>query len=161
MFNVVDMDTSDTSIEVIACQFFGKKLTIHSIDINANTLPKVIYRRIIDDRCGASYASTVAQLLPEEYERSENDDDHNTQQPRHVVIDCGSPITTILPGNTFSHILVTTHECKFIEDQPQQQLSEHHRGKNNNVGSYKSSSIQMGWETSNTDGGSLFANQIP
>jgi hypothetical protein len=99
MFHIVDMDNSDTSIEVIAGQFFGKKLTIHSIDIDANTLPKVIHRRIIDDQFGASYASTVAQLLPEEYERSENDDDHNTQQPRHVVIDCGSPITTILPGN--------------------------------------------------------------
>jgi hypothetical protein len=161
MFNVVDMDTSDTSIEVIACQFFGKKLTIHSIDITANTLPKVIYRRIIDDRCGASYASTVAQLLPEEYEIYEIDYNHDRQQPRHVVIDCGSSITTIHPGNTFSHILVTTHECKFIEEQPQQQLYDHHRGSNNNVGSCKSSSIQMGWETSSTDGGSLFAYQIP
>jgi hypothetical protein len=56
---------------------------------------------------------------------------------------------------------VTTPECKFVEDQPHQQLSEHLWGKNNNVGSYKSSSIQMGWETSNTDGGSLFAYQIP
>jgi len=56
---------------------------------------------------------------------------------------------------------VTIQECKFIEDQPQKQLSEHYRGSNNNVGSYKSRSIQMGWETSNTDGGSLFAYQIP
>lgn len=154
------MDTSDTSIEVIACQFFGRKLTIHSIDINADKLPKVIYRRILDDRCGASYAATVAQLQSEGYERSESDD-HNRQQTRPVVIDCGSPRTTIQPGNAFSHILVTTHECKF-EDQPSQQLYEHHRGTTtNNLGSSKSSPIEMGWETSNTDGGSLFAYQIP
>ena len=56
---------------------------------------------------------------------------------------------------------MTIQECKFIEDQPQKQLSEHYRGSNNNVGSYKSRSIQMGWETSNTDGESLFAYQIP
>jgi hypothetical protein len=42
MFILVDMDTSDASIDVMACQFFGKKLTIHSIDINANTLPRAI-----------------------------------------------------------------------------------------------------------------------
>jgi len=78
---------------------------------------------MIDVVRGASYASTVAQWLPEEYERSENDDDYYTQQPRHVLIVCGSPIATVLPGNTFFHILLTTHQCKFIEDQPQQQLS--------------------------------------
>lgn len=163
------MDPTDTSKEVIACQFFGKKLTIHSIDIGRDKLPRVTYRKIIDDRCGASYASTVAHLEVEDDNTTEdekdNDDEseetHHKPQPRHVVIDCGSPITTIQPGDTFSHILVTSHECKFEDKQQQQHEYQQNIRNNNNNGGSKFHSIQMGWETTNTDGGSLFAYQIP
>jgi len=60
MFSVADLDTSDDTIEVIASQFFSKKLTLHSIKRGPE--PKVVFRRTLDDRCGSSFSSIFADL---------------------------------------------------------------------------------------------------
>jgi hypothetical protein len=60
MFSVADLDTKDDTVEVFASQFFSQKLTLHSIQKGPE--PKVVFRRTIDDQCGASFSSILADL---------------------------------------------------------------------------------------------------
>jgi len=47
MFCIADLDTTDNTIEVIASQFFNRKLTLHSIQ--RGTQPKVTFRRVMEE----------------------------------------------------------------------------------------------------------------
>jgi hypothetical protein len=60
MFSVADLDPSDTTIEIIASQFFSKKISLHSLKIGPD--PQVVFSRIIDERCGAAFSSVLADL---------------------------------------------------------------------------------------------------
>ena len=102
MFSVADLDCTDDTIEVIASQFFSRKLSLHSIQIG--TEPKVSFSRDIDDRCGASFSSLLANL------------DGTATPKTQTVVDSGSTVTTLQPGDAFSHLLITSHECQFAED---------------------------------------------
>jgi len=99
MFSVADLDTTDDTIEVIASQFFNRKLTLHSIKVGPE--PKVVLRRTLEDQCGASFSSILANLNPPS----------EVNNSRMVVVDSGSTVQTLKSGDLFSHILVTTHEC--------------------------------------------------
>ena len=50
----------DDTVEVFASQFFSKKLTMHSI--RRGQEPRIVFSRTIDDRCGASFSSILANL---------------------------------------------------------------------------------------------------
>ena len=137
MFSVADMDPTDNSVEVIACQFFGKKLSIHSIEKGEH--PKVTFRKIIDDRCGASFSSALVNL-------------EETATSTSIVMDSGCTTNTLMPGDLFSHILVTSHECKF---------DNNNNNEDDKTKPTKGFNIQMGWQTNSIDGGSLFAYKVP
>jgi len=126
MFSVADMDAEDDSIEVIASQFFDKKVSLHSI--RKGPEPRVTFSRIIDDRCGASFGGILADLDP-------------TTSSSQQVIDAGSTVASLTRGDSFSHILVTSHECNYAEaEQPQP------NGANSKY---------------SIDGGSVFSYRVP
>jgi len=170
MFNVVDMDESDDTVEVISSQFFGEKVTIKSI--KRGPTPQVTFQRTIDDKCGKAFGCVVADL------EEGSDQSINTAadplQPHPRVIDSGSTVETLIAGDTFSHLLVTSHECSFREE------NDSKRGFLSNVNFLKkkkgsgneddatttttTTTRQYGSRQSGapiTDGGSLFAYRVP
>ena len=175
MFSVADLDPSDDTIEVIASQFFSRKLSLHSIQIGPD--PRVIFRRVIDDRCGAAFSSLLADL-----------DGLATMTHHHrhhlpLVVDSGSTVVSLNSGDAFSHLLVTSHECSFAESSgahssQQQQQQQHQQqqqrqqsaGNDGDAESGFASGVTVGDDAripSNTgsgdkiDGGSLFAYRVP
>lgn len=144
MFNVADLDTMDDTVEVIASQFFSKKLSLHSIRKGPN--PTVVFRRVIDDRCGSAFSSILADL------------DGTKSKPQTdtapVVVDNGSTVVSLKSGETFSHLLVTSHECSVGQDQETATYgSEVTVGDNSLVSSLNGQS--------KIDGGSLFGYRVP
>ena len=150
MFSVADMDKADDTIEVFSAQFFNKILTMHSIQIGEN--PKVVLKRTIDDRCGASFSSILANL---------DDENHS---PTREVIDSGSTVPTLKRGDGFSHLLITSHECSFVSDEEKAVKQK----KEEEEGDY-ASEVRMGNEDPKDsgktnfeiDGGSLFSYRVP
>ncbi|KAL3909505.1 MAG: hypothetical protein SGILL_008064, partial [Bacillariaceae sp.] len=100
MFAVADMDPSDDTIEVLASEFFDKKVSLHSIQ--KGPVPRVTFSRDIDTQCGAAFGGTLADLNPTRTS-------HSDGLPR--VIDSGSTVNTLTSGDSFSHFVVTSHEC--------------------------------------------------
>lgn len=141
MFNVVDMDAEDDTIEVIASQFFDKRVTLHSIKTGKK--PYISFSRTIDDRCGAAFGGIVANLDGRQFDGSMN-----------VVIDSGSTVPTLQPGDAFSHVLVTSHECDYAESEDKESIGSvtpnHHTTEPRH---YE--------RTESLDGGSLFAYRVP
>jgi len=91
MFSVADLDPSDDTIEILASQFFSKKVTLHSLRIGPD--PKVVFSRTIDDRCGAAFSSVLADL--DGLATSERGPDQPT------VIDSGSTVVSLKGGVHF------------------------------------------------------------
>ncbi len=149
MFSIADMDTTDDTIEVFASQFFNKKVTMHSIQRGDE--PRIVWKRDIDDRCGASFSSILATL----------DADHTS--PTRKVVDCGSTIQTLEQGDDFSHLLVTSHECTFVEEENGGSMSNNNKGSDgfrqssNNEKDEKNDLVKA----TTIDGGSLFAYRVP
>lgn len=149
MFSVADMDTTDDTVEVFASQFFSRKLTLHSI--RRGSKPEVVFRRVLDDRCGASFSSILANL-----------DGSNNVMTRKVV-DSGSTVPTLKPGDNFSHVLVTSHECTFAEDKdspPTKQRKDNEDKESSlNIGSADDELSSI--PSTLIDGGSLFSYRVP
>ena len=82
-------------------QFFSKKVSLHSIKIGLQ--PRVVYDRIIDENCGHSFSSVLADL--------DGLTSETTSLPQ--VVDSGSTVDTLSKGDAFSHLLVTSHECSY------------------------------------------------
>jgi hypothetical protein len=137
MFSVADLDKDDDSIEVISSQFFGKRVTLHSIQKGPR--PRVVFERIIDNRCGSAFGSILADLG--------GCADSSGQQHSRCVIDSGSTVGSIKTGDTFSHVLVTSHECSYADrvEETDSSRNEHE--------------VKAGAVSS--DGGSLFAYRVP
>jgi hypothetical protein len=136
MFNVVDMDTTDDTIEVIASQFFDKKVTLHSI--KKGPKPAISFSRVIDDRCGAAFGGSFAEL-----------DNNCHQEEYRCVIDSGGSSGTVKPGASFSHLLVTSHECNYVAVEADTTATAIDTDS-----AYNGKSISM-------DGGSLFSYKVP
>ena len=152
MFSVADLDPSDDTIEIIASQFFNKKLSLHSLKIGPD--PQIVFSRVIDERCGAAFSSVLADLdglatFPEH---------DSISQPR--VIDSGSTVVSLKQGDAFSHLLVTSHECSFAENNVHANsnlsMQDETEVKPLNDASHTATDDQ-----SKIDGGSLFAYRIP
>jgi hypothetical protein len=133
MFSVADLDPEDDTIEVISSQFFAKQVALHSI--KKGPQPRVTFERTIDNRCGSAFSSVLADL----------DGDQSHSSSERYMIDSGSTTGSIGFKNSFSHLLVTTHECSYTEDSV----------SNNGEASH----IQGG--ATSSDGGSLFAYRVP
>ena len=158
MFSVADLDPQDDTIEVIASQFFSKKLSLHSIKLGPE--PEVTFRRVIDDRCGAAFSSVLADL----------DGLTTMQQAGNVhspmVVDSGSTVVSLNRNDPFSHLLVTSHECSYADSSGE---SDEHRAATSDsegfesevtVSSSTSTSVSSTTQ-SKIDGGSLFAYRVP
>jgi len=160
MFSVADLDPQDDTIEVIASQFFSKKLSLHSIKLGLD--PKVTFRRVIDDRCGAAFSSVLADL----------DGLTTMQHAAHhpLVVDSGSTVVSLKSNDAFSHLLVTSHECSYA-DNSNSEPSEHSQRASTTdtedfesevtVSSTSSSTSVPSTAQSKIDGGSLFAYRVP
>jgi len=131
MFCIADLDAEDNTIEVLSSQFFGTKVSLYSI--HRGTTPRVTFQRVIDDQCGAAFGSILADL-----------DGNTGALARPTVIDSGSTVETLRPGDAFSHLLVTSHECAYSNDGSENSAHESTASYNNDV-----------------DGGSLFAYRVP
>jgi hypothetical protein len=97
MFAVADLDCTDDTIEVISSEFFDRKVTIRSIQ--RGTSPRVVFSRVIDDKCGAPFSAILADL------------DDNRQKGTRLMLDSGSTVAQNALGDSFSHILVTSQPC--------------------------------------------------
>jgi hypothetical protein len=144
MFAVADLDTDDDTIEVIASQFFDKKVTLHSIRRGPD--PRVAFSRIIDDRCGAAFGGILANLDPQ-------------KKRNHRVIDSGSTVGCLRRHESFSHFLVTSHECDYdVEKGPagsvRQQATNEMLNDDNTV-------MMSNGKQATLRGGSLFAYKVP
>ncbi len=85
MFEVVDLDPEDETVEVFAAEFFSRRLTLHRIrkgDHRTGRLPRVLTSEVLDDTLGPAYSVVLADLRG----------DGN-----------GRP----------SHVLVSSHECQY------------------------------------------------
>lgn len=157
MFSVADLDPQDDTIEVIASQFFSKKLSLHSIKLGRE--PKVTFRRIIDDRCGAAFSSLLADL------DGLTTIQHGVHQP--TVVDSGSTVVSLNSGDTFSHLLVTSHECSYADninseaDGNAQRNGQEEFESDITVSSAGTTSAPSSTVQSKIDGGSLFAYRVP
>lgn len=148
MFSVADLDPLDDTIEIIASQFFSKKLSLHSLKVGPE--PKIVFQRTIDDRVGAAFSSLLADL------DGLATSGKSPNQP--TVIDSGSTVVSLNSGDACSHLLVTSHECSYVEsggdnDIPRQ---DYQVGPTPSYGSATTTNDQ-----SKIDGGSLFAYRIP
>eukprot|EP00578_Thalassiosira_sp_NH16_P014276 CAMPEP_0181112156 /NCGR_PEP_ID=MMETSP1071-20121207/19666_1 /TAXON_ID=35127 /ORGANISM="Thalassiosira sp., Strain NH16" /LENGTH=753 /DNA_ID=CAMNT_0023196113 /DNA_START=505 /DNA_END=2763 /DNA_ORIENTATION=- len=155
MFNVADLDPSDETIEVIASQFFSKKLSLHSIQLGPK--PKVVYRRVIDERCGAAFSSVLADLDGLATREQAKGQPH--------VIDSGSTVESLKGGDSFSHLLVTSHECSFAEGSSEVKSKIGEQIANEEQSDFDSpatTGIHAEYtDQSKIDGGSLFAYRVP
>lgn len=141
MFSVADLDQSDNTVEVLAAQFFGKKVSLHSISIGQK--PEVTFSRVIDHNCGASFSSVLACL-----------DSNVSEGCQPKVVDSGSTVETFEPGDIISHLLVTSHECSFAPTTSSQTSDTNNSTATTATASTSSKEIIP-------DGGSLFAYKIP
>ena len=116
MFAVADLDTTDETIEVISSEFFDRKVSVRSIQKGPS--PRVVFRRVIDDRCGAPFSAILADLdtAVDMSKGTTTSCSSERERIRHcetrVVVDSGSTVATTKCGDSFSHILVTSQPCK-------------------------------------------------
>ncbi|CAM9234087.1 unnamed protein product [Discosporangium mesarthrocarpum] len=84
MFEVVDLDESDATIQVVCAEFFGRRLTMHSLsagDPSEGIRPRVTESWVLDNKAGPAYSVRAVDLRGNS------------------------------PGGRPTHLLVTTHEC--------------------------------------------------
>jgi hypothetical protein len=144
MFSVADLDTTDDTVEVISSQFFNERVSLHSVRLGPE--PQVTFQRVIDDHCGKAFGSTLADL----------DGTRNRRKSGCVVLDSGSTVDTLKPGDRFSHLLVTSHECSYASGEK----SEETDGSTNGART-PSAKYVVADSPSSPDGGSLFAYRVP
>jgi hypothetical protein len=140
MFCVADMDQSDDTVEVISSQFFGKRVVLQSL--RRGPSPEVVFRKVIDDSCGSAFGCALAEL--------DGGASRLDAATRRAVVDSGSTVCTLKPGDAFSHLLVTSHERKYA--------SAKEAPSNRAVMSNGAANGESG---SDSDGGSLFAYRVP
>jgi len=63
MFEVVDLDVTDDTVEVFAAEFFAQRLTMHSLKWDEEKgVPVVVQREVIDDSLGQAYSVAIGDL---------------------------------------------------------------------------------------------------
>ena len=100
MFDVVDMDPQDDRLEVFAAEFFGRRLTRHSIAIDAAGNAEVVAREVLDEHCGPAYGVHAVNL--------------DSRHPHAVP----SPFACVGANvdRAASHVLISSHEMIYDEE---------------------------------------------
>ena len=145
-------------------------------------VPKVVFERIVDDRCGAAFGCIPVDLDGELITHDQSMSSSSSSSSYPIVIDSGSTVPYLKPGDTFSHLLVTSHECTYATDETEHGSTSSHpfsssRKKNDADGQDSSSSFffphgkrrgddqfsgsSVSTTTNNNNGGSLYAYRIP
>ncbi|CAN0456926.1 unnamed protein product, partial [Ectocarpus sp. 8 AP-2014] len=65
MFEVVDLDREDSTVQVICAEFFGGRVTMHSLWGGGQlpgSQPSVTESWVLDDNAGPAYSITAADL---------------------------------------------------------------------------------------------------
>lgn len=140
MFCIADLNPQDDTIEVLSSQFFPKTVVLHSI--KRCRKPHVTFSRVIDEQCGQAFGSVLANL-----------DLTGTTAGNCRVIDSGSTVECLQQGDSFSHLLVTSHECTFVDGS-----GGDTEPKN---GSDESVPLESKTLLTSPEGGSLFAYKVP
>jgi hypothetical protein len=143
MFCVADLDPTDDTVEVLASQFFRQSVRL--LSIQRGLQPRVVLERDIDSQCGAAFASVLASLDTTPSSSS------STSAHGPLVIDTGSTVPSLQCGDSFSHLLVTSHECSYA---PAETSTEEGEG----------SIIRqphLSTDRSTIEGGSVFAYRVP
>ncbi len=138
MFAVADLDTSDDTIEVLASEFFNKQVTLTSIQCGAE--PKVTMKKIIDDQSGQAFGCILANF------------NNGVAVTERTVVTAGSTVNCLQSGNFFSHLLVTSHECNYDDNEEITEKSS---------GDAKSTTSDSVAPSKSPEGGSLFAYCVP
>eukprot|EP00522_Entomoneis_paludosa_P000631 CAMPEP_0172474080 /NCGR_PEP_ID=MMETSP1065-20121228/69177_1 /TAXON_ID=265537 /ORGANISM="Amphiprora paludosa, Strain CCMP125" /LENGTH=864 /DNA_ID=CAMNT_0013232257 /DNA_START=77 /DNA_END=2671 /DNA_ORIENTATION=+ len=149
MFCLADLDPHhDDTIEVLCSEFFNERVTLRSI--RKGPQPKVVFERTIDDRCGAAFGCIPANL-----DLSVNGESSSSFP---TVIDSGSTVRCLKEGDRFSHLLVTSHECTYAE-----QDRNTNTGDSSVPAATSTSKLLDGVSTDRSvpEGGSLFAYRVP
>lgn len=151
MFAVADLDTEDDTVEVISSQFFQKRVVLHSIQRGPK--PKVDFQRTIDENCGRAFSSSLADL--------EGSNSRTLKPGSNVprVLDSGSTVETLRMGDSFSHLLVTSHECSYAADDEAISSSEASVLMLNEQVMDKQYTPDQ--SSAKPEGGSLFAYKVP
>lgn len=150
MFCIADLDTTDDTIEVIASQFFGKKVVLYSI--KKGLKPKVVFERVIDDTCGQAFGSILADLDGLNYF-----DRNSPSNLNRIVVDSGSTVPTLVGVDLFSHLLVTSHERSFHENVNSGRVSSE-----DTIRSFTESPASSSYNNmEEREGGKLFAYRVP
>ena len=145
MFAVADLDPADDTIEVIASEFFNKRVTLQSI--KRGKKPRLSFTRTIDSGCGAAFGMVLADL--------ESCNHHSAGTgPGRRVVDSGSTIKSLNDGDSFSHLLVTSHERSYAESDKPGAL-----GERDSIGESKGATTTE--DQKPLEGGSLFAYRVP
>lgn len=99
MFEIIDLDDKDDSIEIVAAHFFGRKLSVHSLRGCSGKAPYIeLSGTSTIDTVGRPYGLCKANLGGKPYTPDEQGQEDNS-----CTCDNSSP----------THILVTTHECSY------------------------------------------------
>ena len=145
IFAVTDLDPTDDTIEVLSTEFFTRKVGLRSIRIGPK--PEIVFSRPIDENCGAPFSAILADL-------------DGNQETTHRVIDSGSTVMTTKPGDSFSHLLVTSQYCS-TTDQHEVRRSSPFLSINDNPRNGLDDLSYNPNRRWTKDGGSLFAYRVP
>ena len=138
------MDPSDDCVEVIASQFFDESVRLYSIQRGPN--PCVVWDRDLDTQCGAPFASVLTDL---DQENDRHDEQGKVSAPSPEVIDAGSTVPMLTHGDTFSHLLVTSHKCSYTSSA------------SSSCECTTSDTSHLATDRSSIEGGSVFAYRVP
>ena len=155
MFAVADLDAEDDTVEVIASEFFQERVSLHSIQRGPK--PKVVFRRTIDENCGRAFCSILADL-------DGTNSDKRDEQLHHssVVLDSGSTVDSLTTGDSFSHLLVTSHECSYATDSNGNEVKSPNETSGQRTNGETLDKPYVPDSASPTpEGGSLFAYEVP
>jgi hypothetical protein len=155
MFEVLDLDPTDDSLEVISAHFFGQKLSVHSIKaIDQAPFIEISAMKTLDT-IGRPYGLCLATMTPTP---SRLNGEESSLQADYSSCDNSAP----------THLLVSTHECSY--DLP----SAYNMALSAIGGIYPSiitgasfavrngrQSVRPGVEDGDVRGGSLFSYEIP
>ena len=145
MFSVADMDGSDDTIEVLASEFFTKQVTL--LSIRRGMHPRVVFQRKIDDQSGRAFGSILADL------------DIDGGVTGRCVMNSGSTVNCLNACDSFSHLLVTSHECSYAVENSIQDVGEPDEKAASFV--HKKTRADEFASVQSTEGGSLFAYRVP
>ena len=174
MFEVLDINPEDTTVEVIAAHFFASKLSVHSIrglseldnDGNDN---EIKVREIMEiDTEGRPYGLCLTTMTPESNDNNKNSNSNSDMVDINKIGVRAAVATDVsLP----THLIVSTHECSYDIPSALQMVGAAVRGlyprlRSGTVGSGlragDKEDVESGPASTNTEqGGALFAYRLP